>query len=234
MPRNSGLDCANLDWLKSDKINPAMETPEGCRKHKMFRHVDRIFKGSGKIRAIKQLLENAERDSSLPMNAPPGTRPIKKHACIFTARPGTAVALASWADKHLSRKWKVVVVLSTTKKRQDIIDAAFQDIPFGDRALPTLFIASTGVCGLGINGLQKASHVIIAELPLRETDVIQAIGRANRVGQVHEVHCSVLYDKDNLIDSAINRRHLHRHGAFSRALGHGQGHRELRLTVVGE
>ncbi|KAL2137936.1 hypothetical protein VTI28DRAFT_7784 [Corynascus sepedonium] len=172
MPRGSGLDCTNLAWLNSNNIGAEMETPEGRRGHDIFQHIDRIFRASGKVEAIRQLLAAARRDDSLPMGAPLRTTPKKKRACIFTARPGTAVALASWADKHLSRKWKVVVVLSKTSasRRQQVIDNAFQDIPCGDRALSTLFIASTGVCGVGINDLHKASHLIIAELRLRETD----------------------------------------------------------------
>ncbi|KAK4245447.1 hypothetical protein C7999DRAFT_34209 [Corynascus novoguineensis] len=129
-----GLDCTNLAWLNSNNIGAEIETPEGRRGHDMFQHIDRIFRASGKIEAIRQLLAAARRDDSLPMGAPLRTTPKKKHACIFTARPGTAVALASWADKHLSGKWKVVVVLSKTSasRRQQVIDNAFQDIPYGD------------------------------------------------------------------------------------------------------
>lgn len=209
-----------MRWLNANELPKDVDTVEGRRSHAVFTHIDNLFEGSGKIARIRELLHTATLDRTLAVGAGPDATPLKKHACVFTARPGTAFLLACWADKNLSTWWKVVVLLATTKDRQAVIDTAFEDAPFGEDGLPTLFIASIRVCGIGMNGLQKANHCIIAELPLSESQTDQAVGREHRMGQRFPVTCTILNSDDNVVDKAINDRHRRRDAAWGDIMSH--------------
>ncbi len=89
-------------WLNSDKLGSSIATREGRSVHEVRQHIDTISIGSGKLEALGRYLERKDRAVGrvgADGRAPPR---LKKHVYVFAARPGTALIIAAYADKHWS------------------------------------------------------------------------------------------------------------------------------------
>jgi hypothetical protein len=76
-----------------------------------------------------------------------------------------------------------MVLSAATADGKKAIEGALHDIPIGLPEKPTLFIATVGSCGTGLDNLQKASHAILFDPPFIESDPKEACGRVSRPGQ---------------------------------------------------
>ena len=114
---------------------------------------------------------------------------LKKHVCVFAARPGTALIIAAYADKHWSGECDAVLVLSAaTKKGKLAIQDAFPKIPFDEAGKPTLLISTTGTTGTGVDSLQRANHAS------SQPDLAQLRGRPGSAGRGRESRVSRVVD----------------------------------------
>ncbi|KAK3305046.1 uncharacterized protein B0T15DRAFT_574497 [Chaetomium strumarium] len=171
-------------WLNSNTIKGAITTKEGRNNHIVGQYIDVITRGSGKIEQLQRCLDRALHDVDIGDTGIASQAPLKKYACVFASRPGVALIIAAYADKHWASQWEVVLVLSAaTADGKKAIECAFRDIPIGCPAKPTLFIATVGTCGTGLDSLKKANHAILFDLPFVESDSKQACGRVWRRGQ---------------------------------------------------
>jgi hypothetical protein len=215
-------------WLNSDKLGSNIATREGRAVHEVGQHIDTISKGSGKLEALRRCLEAAREDRAVGRVGADG-RPLpclKKHVCVFAARPGTALIIAAYADKHWSGEWDVVLVLSAaTKKGKQAIQDAFLKIPFDEAGKPTLLISTTGTTGTGVDSLQRANHAVLFELPFVEAEVQQAAGRIHRAGQQLPCYWTKLWAADSEAETLIKQRHERRIEAFSQILHDGESDR---------
>ncbi|KAH6630778.1 P-loop containing nucleoside triphosphate hydrolase protein [Chaetomium sp. MPI-SDFR-AT-0129] len=215
-------------WLNSDKLGSSIGTREGRSAHEVGQHIDTISKGSGKLEALERCLEQARTDRAVGSVGRDGQAPpcLKKHVCVFAARPGTALIIAAYADKHWADEWDVVLVLSAaTKKGKQAIQDAFLKIPFDGAGKPTLLISTTGTTGTGLDSLQRANHAVLFELPFVETEAQQAGGRIHRAGQQLPCHWTKLWAADSEAETLIKERHEKRFEAFSRILRDGESDR---------
>ncbi|KAK3898705.1 hypothetical protein C8A05DRAFT_37704 [Staphylotrichum tortipilum] len=78
-------------WLNGDKLGSSIATREGRSVHEVGRHIDTISKGSGKLEALGRCLEAARVDRAVGRGGADGRAPLKKHVCVFAARPGASV-----------------------------------------------------------------------------------------------------------------------------------------------
>ncbi|KAK4233492.1 hypothetical protein C8A03DRAFT_38790 [Achaetomium macrosporum] len=211
-------------WLNSNTIKGTITTNEGRDNHVVGQYIDVITRGSGKMEQLQRCLDRALHDVDMGDTGIAGQAPLKKHACVFASRPGVALIIAAYADKHWSSQWEVVLVLSAaTADGKKAIEGAFRDIPIGCPAKPTLFIATVGTCGTGLDSLKKANHAILFDLPFVESDSKQACGRVWRPGQRFPCYWTELWAEDSEAETLINERHEKRTDAFRRILGHRGG-----------
>lgn len=64
------------------------------------------------------------------------------------------------------------------KKGKQVIRSAFTDIPIRDERKPTLLMATTGLCGTGVDGLQRANRGgVLFDMPFVESVRKQTPGR---------------------------------------------------------
>lgn len=215
-------------WLNGDKLGSSIATREGRSVHEVGRHIDTISKGSGKLEALGRCLEAAREDRAAGRGGADGRAPpcLKKHVCVFATRPGTALIIAAYADKHWSGEWDVVLVLSAaTKKGKQAIQDAFLKIPFDEAGKPTLLVSTTGTTGTGVDSLQRANHAVLFELPFVEAEGQQAAGRIHRAGQQLPCHWTTLWAADSEAETLIKERHERRIEAFSQILHDREGDR---------
>lgn len=209
------------EWLNSDKLGNTVATSEGRADHTVGRYIDIITGGSGKIEQLSQCLGRAREDLHRSCAGDDGQPApvLKKHACVFTSRPGIALIVAAYADKHWASEWEVVMVLSAaTPEGKKAIGGAFHDIPIGSVEKPTLFIATVGTCGTGLDSLQKANHAVLFDLPFVESERKQARGRIWRSGQRFPCYWTELWAADSDAEVLINDRHERRMEVFNRVL----------------
>ncbi len=68
-------------------------------------------------------------------------------------------------------------------------------------------MATTGSCGTGVDGLQKANHGILFDMPFVESVRKQALGRLWRYGQRFRCHWTELWEEGSLAEWLIKERH---------------------------
>lgn len=212
----------NIDWLLSKNLASAnLSNWEFIQQHLAYEHIDTISSGSGKIDQLCRILEIARRDRSSP-NDNTGII-LKKHVIVFASRPGIALLVASYVHKNLRTHWNVQLILGfnvNAGDRQKMIHNAFPDIPIshsGDciaDARPGLLVTTTGACGTGMNGMEKASYGVVFDLPFSESHIKQAKGRIYRAKQRHSSHFYVLWSADSEAENLIHQRHCDREQAF--------------------
>ncbi|KAJ4291227.1 hypothetical protein N0V88_006227 [Collariella sp. IMI 366227] len=216
LPENLSSDLA--DWLNSSKIDSSVATSEGRAAHIVGQHINTITKGSGKIEQLSRCLYDASCDLGLGNTA----AFLKKHACVLASRPGLALIIAAYADRHWSHDWDIVLMLSgAIKKGKRVIRSAFPDIPIRDERKPTLLIATTGSCGTGVDGLQRANHGVLFDMPFVESVRKQTPGRLWRYGQRYPCYWTELWAEDSLAERLIKERHERRLDAFNQIFGRG-------------
>ncbi len=214
LPRNLSSDLAS--WLNSNTIDSGVATSEGRAAHIVGQHIDTITKGSGKIEQLSRCLRDASCDLRSDNTA------VKKHVCVFASRPGLALIIAAYADRHWSHNWDVVLMLSgAIKKSGRVIESAFPDILIRDGRKPTLLIATTGSCGTGVDGLQRANHGVLFDMPFVESVRKQTPGRLWRYGQRYPCYWTELWAEDSLAERLIKERHERRLDAFNQIFGSG-------------
>ncbi len=153
-----GLSSNPAAWLNRNAIND-VTTKEGRDAYVVGQYIDVITSGSEKMSQLQCCLDRALKDVNLSDAGAADQPALKKHACVVASRPGIVLIIAVYADRYWSRQWEVVIMLSAaTPDGEKAIDRAFHDIPIGCPEKPTLFIATVGTCGTGLDSLQKASH----------------------------------------------------------------------------
>ncbi|KAK3935392.1 hypothetical protein QBC46DRAFT_346646 [Diplogelasinospora grovesii] len=73
-------------------MNDAVVTREGRATHTVGRYIDTITSGSGKIKQLERCLDLARSDVAAEGYGWPA---LKKHAYVFTSRPGIALIIAA-------------------------------------------------------------------------------------------------------------------------------------------
>ncbi|KAK4150419.1 hypothetical protein C8A00DRAFT_18042 [Chaetomidium leptoderma] len=116
-----------------------------------------------------------------------------------------------------------MVLSAATLEGKKAISGAFRDIPIGSAEKPTLFIATVGTCGTGLDSLQKANHAVLFDLPFVESERKQARGRIWRSGQRFPCYWTELWAGDSDAEVLINDRHERRMEAFNRVLSRHSG-----------
>ncbi|KAK4233863.1 hypothetical protein C8A03DRAFT_38395 [Achaetomium macrosporum] len=186
-------------WITAEHANNANYlTPGGRSQHPAMRSgaIDFLCKGSSKFAEIEKILAKAKADDSGPAEGfdyPRGVKgwegidqSIKKSVVLFCSRPGVAVLLALYADKHWSRDWNVHLLTSASKDRQQTIDGALRPVVFNDSTKkPSILIGAMSICGEGVNGMQNACYSVSVDLPFSEALRAQVRGRVFRYGQIH-------------------------------------------------
>ncbi|KAL2137721.1 hypothetical protein VTI28DRAFT_8448 [Corynascus sepedonium] len=186
-------------WITSEHANNASYlTPEGRSQHPAMRSgaIDFLCKGNSKFAEIEKILAKAKADDSGPAEGfdyPRGVKgwegidqPIKKSVVLFCSRPGVAVLLALYADKHWSQGWNIHLLTSASKDRQQTIDRALRPVVFNDPTKkPSILIGVMSICGEGVNGMQNACYSVSVDLPFSEALRAQVRGRVPRYGQIH-------------------------------------------------
>lgn len=115
-------------WLNSSTMKGAITTKEGRNNHVVGRYIDVITRGSEKMEQLQRCLDRALNDVDVGDTVVASQPALKKHACVFASRPGVALIIAAYADKHWSSQWDVVMVLSAaTADGKKAIDGAFRD-----------------------------------------------------------------------------------------------------------
>ena len=105
---------------------------------------------------LKRCLDRALNDVDMGDTGFAGQAALKRD-CVFASRPGVALIVAAYADKHWSSQWDVVMVLlAATTDGKKAIGGAFWDIPIGRPEKPTLFIATVDSCGTCLDSLPCA------------------------------------------------------------------------------
>jgi hypothetical protein len=82
---------------------------------------------------------------------------------------------------------------------------------------PSILIGVMGICGEGVNGMQKACYSVSVDLPFSEALRTQVRGRAFRYGRVHVLKHYELVSL-HLDERAILARHERRDEEFRRIL----------------
>ena len=138
---------------------------------------------------------------------------------MFCSRPGVAILLALYADRHWTHRWNIhLLTAANHSSRQETIDKALRPVSFEDPGnKPSILIGVMGICGEGVNGMQKACYSVSVDLPFSEALRTQVCGRTFRYGQVH---ASKHYELVSLhpAERAILARHEKRDEEFRRIL----------------
>jgi hypothetical protein len=190
--------------------------------------IDFLCKGSAKIAKIQEILAEAKANYAGPAEGFEYPRdaeewrgieePIKKSVVLFCSRPGVAVLLALYADRHWSRDWNIHLITAACQDRQGTIDRALRPVPLSDSTRkPAILIAVMTVCGEGVNGMQNATYSVSVDLPFSEATKHQVGGRVWRYGQVHEsIHYQL--SSDHPAELMIAARHQQRDDEFQKIL----------------
>jgi hypothetical protein len=223
-------------WITYDHANsPKYLTPEGRREHPAMTSgaIDFLCRGSCKFLEIEKILVQAKADDSGPAEGFDYPRhakgwediqgPIKKSVVLFCSRPGVAVLLALYADRHWSRDWNIHLLTAASKDRQGTIDRALRPVSFTDPTRkPSLLIGVMSICGEGVNGMQNATYSVSVDLPFNEALEKQTAGRVWRYGQVHVSRHYQLVS-DHPAERLILARHEKRDMEFQRLLSDFEG-----------
>ncbi|KAK4233473.1 hypothetical protein C8A03DRAFT_19458, partial [Achaetomium macrosporum] len=199
--------------------------PEGRREHAAMSSgaIDSLCIGSSKVAEIEKVLARAMVDGSGPAEGGAEgweeiDEPIKKSVVLFHSRPGGALLLALYADKHWSREWNIYLITAANQDRQETIHTALKLVKYSDQTQkPSILIVAMSVGGEGVNGMQNASYSISVDLPLSEALKTQVAGRVYRYGQIHESHHYQLVSQ-HPAERIILARHRKRDAEFQRLL----------------
>ncbi len=80
---------------------------------------------------------------------------------------------------------------------------------------------TTGLCGTVVDGLQRANHSVLFDMPFVESVRKQTPGRLWRYGQRYPCYWTELWAEDSLAERLIKERHERRLDAFNQIFGSG-------------